>query len=119
MACSEKYEMSDCPCSRSFASNRARQRHQMSRKLQRTQRSEPGRKHMQAPSGTKNEPRDQTPRTEEAQVTKRRGAWSPRAKARVAGVFSALEGTASAGGQVVILGGLVVAGNAAATATNI
>jgi hypothetical protein len=74
---------------------------------------------MQAQSGTKSEPRDQAPRTEEAQVTKRTAAWSPRAKARVAGVFEALEGTGSAGGQVVILGSFVVAGNAAATATNI
>jgi hypothetical protein len=52
-------------------------------------------------------------------VTKRRAAWSPRLKARIAGVFEALEGTASAGGQVVILGSFVVAGNAAATATHI
>lgn len=44
---------------------------------------------------------------------------SPRFKARVAGVCELLEGTTSAGGQVVILGGLVVAGDAAATATNI
>lgn len=44
---------------------------------------------------------------------------SPRAKARLAGVFEALEGTASAGGQVIILGNLVVQGNAAATAHNI
>lgn len=44
---------------------------------------------------------------------------SPRVKARIAGVFEALEGTASAGGQVVILGSLVVAGDAAATAANI
>jgi hypothetical protein len=44
---------------------------------------------------------------------------SPRAKARVAGVFEALEGTASASGQVFILGRLVVQGDAAATAHNI
>ena len=44
---------------------------------------------------------------------------SPRAKARVAGVFEALEGTASASGQVFILGSLVIQGNAAATAHNI
>jgi uncharacterized protein DUF4386 len=44
---------------------------------------------------------------------------SPRTIARIAGVFELLEGSASAGGQVVILGSLVVAGNAAATAANI
>ena len=44
---------------------------------------------------------------------------SPRAKARVAGVFEALEGIASSQGQVFILGKLVVAGSAAATAANI
>jgi hypothetical protein len=44
---------------------------------------------------------------------------SPRFKARMAGVFEALEGLTSASGQVVILGRLVVAGNAAATAANI
>lgn len=44
---------------------------------------------------------------------------SPRARARVAGVFEALEGTAAAGGQVIILGNLVVQGNPAATAHNI
>ncbi|HEY7124179.1 MAG TPA: DUF4386 domain-containing protein [Ktedonobacterales bacterium] len=52
-------------------------------------------------------------------MTKRMAAWSPRLKARIAGVFEALEGLASAGGQVFILGSLVVAGNAAATASNI
>ncbi|MFC0430564.1 DUF4386 domain-containing protein [Kutzneria buriramensis] len=44
---------------------------------------------------------------------------SPRARARLAGVFEALEGTASAGGQVVILGQFVVPGGDAATAHNI
>lgn len=44
---------------------------------------------------------------------------SPRLKARIAGVFQLLEGFTSPGGQVVILGGLVVAGNAATTAANI
>jgi hypothetical protein len=53
------------------------------------------------------------------EVTKRVAAMSPRAKARLAGVFEFLEGTASASGQVVILGGLVVQGNATATAHNI
>ena len=44
---------------------------------------------------------------------------SPRVKARLAGVFEVLEGAASAGGQVAILGSLVVAGDAATTAINI
>ena len=44
---------------------------------------------------------------------------SPRAKARLAGVFEALEGFPAAFGQVYVLGSLVVAGNAAATAHNI
>jgi hypothetical protein len=44
---------------------------------------------------------------------------SPRAKARVAGVFEALEAPASASGQVGLLGSLVIQGNAAATAHNI
>lgn len=74
---------------------------------------------MQAQSGPKTEPHDEAPRTETAPATKRRAAWSPRAKARLAGVFEALEGAASSGGQVFILGSLVVASNAAATAANI
>jgi hypothetical protein len=45
--------------------------------------------------------------------------FSPRAKARIAGVFEALEGVASSQGQVFILGRLVVAGSPAATAANI
>jgi hypothetical protein len=44
---------------------------------------------------------------------------SPRAKARLAGVFEALEGLTSAFGQVTVLGRLVVTGSAAATAVNI
>lgn len=44
---------------------------------------------------------------------------SPRFKARLAGVFEALEGMTSAFGQVAVLGRLVVSGNAAATAANI
>ena len=74
---------------------------------------------MQVPFETKSEPGGETPHTGAARVTKRMIAWSPRAKARVAGVFEALEGATSAGGQVAILGSLVVAGNAAATAANI
>jgi hypothetical protein len=44
---------------------------------------------------------------------------SPRSKARLAGVFEALEGFTSSYGQVFILDKLVVSGNAAATAANI
>ncbi|HEX7733767.1 MAG TPA: DUF4386 domain-containing protein [Ktedonobacteraceae bacterium] len=44
---------------------------------------------------------------------------SPRLKARMAGVFEALEGAGSAGGQVAIRGSLVITGNAVATANNI
>jgi hypothetical protein len=44
---------------------------------------------------------------------------SPRAKARLAGVFEALEGLTSAFGQVNVLGNLIVVGNATATAANI
>ncbi|HKV84235.1 MAG TPA: DUF4386 domain-containing protein [Ktedonobacterales bacterium] len=54
-----------------------------------------------------------------ALTTERAARVSPRFMARVAGVCQMLEGTASAGGQVVILGGFVVAGDAAATAANI
>jgi hypothetical protein len=52
-------------------------------------------------------------------VVKRIAGASPRLKARIAGVFEALEGFASSQGQVLILGRLVVAGSAAATAANI
>ena len=45
--------------------------------------------------------------------------WSPRRMARLAGLFEALEGLASAVGQVVIPGRLIVAGNAAATASGL
>lgn len=54
-----------------------------------------------------------------AGTTKQMAEGSPRFKARMAGVFELLEGLTSAGGQVGILGSLVVAGNAAMTATNI
>jgi hypothetical protein len=54
-----------------------------------------------------------------AALTERIAEGSPRFKARVAGVFEALEGLTSAYGQVAVLGGLVVSGNAAATAANI
>lgn len=52
-------------------------------------------------------------------AVERLAGLSPRAKARIAGVFEALEGIASTQGQVLILGRLVVAGSAAATAANI
>ena len=52
-------------------------------------------------------------------MTKRAKVWSPKAKARLAGVFQAFEGTASTLGQVFLLGRLIVVGNAAATAANI
>ncbi|HVI82505.1 MAG TPA: DUF4386 domain-containing protein [Chthoniobacterales bacterium] len=45
--------------------------------------------------------------------------WSPKAKARLAGVFEVLEGSTSAWGQVTVLGWLIVVGNASATAANI
>ncbi|HEY7113762.1 MAG TPA: hypothetical protein VIA45_12595 [Thermoanaerobaculia bacterium] len=41
--------------------------------------------------------------------------WSPRSRARLAGVCEALEGIASSYGQVLILGKLIVTGDAAAT----
>ncbi len=44
---------------------------------------------------------------------------SPRARARLAGVFEGLEGFPAAFGQTVVLGMLVVSGDAAATARNI
>jgi Domain of unknown function (DUF4386) len=52
-------------------------------------------------------------------LTDRITETSPRFKARMAGVFEALEGLTSAFGQVFVLGRLVVSGNAAATAANI
>lgn len=44
---------------------------------------------------------------------------SPRSVARAAGVFQLLESIATASGQVLVLGGLTVSANAAATAANI
>ncbi|MFC0543345.1 DUF4386 domain-containing protein [Kutzneria chonburiensis] len=52
-------------------------------------------------------------------VTLGRPGLSPRARARLAGVFEALEGAASAGGQVIVLSRFVVPDDAAATAHNI
>ena len=74
---------------------------------------------MEAQPGARIEPRDLQQPTAATQATKPMTEWSPRFKARLAGVFEALEGTGSAGGQVVILGSLVVTGNAATTAANI
>ena len=74
---------------------------------------------MNAQLGAGIEPGDGAPQIGAAGVTKRMAAWSPRSKARMAGVFEFLEGLTSAGGQVFILGSLVVAGDAATTAANI
>jgi hypothetical protein len=52
-------------------------------------------------------------------MTQKAKEWSPKAKARLAGVFEALEGFTAAWGQVTVLGQLLVVGNAAATAANI
>src|SRR5262249_1597001 len=52
-------------------------------------------------------------------MTQRVKEWSPKAKARLAGVFEALEGFTSAWGQVTVLGQLIVVGNAAATTAKI
>lgn len=46
-------------------------------------------------------------------------ATSPRALARMAGVFQLLEGLTATYGEVIVFGNLTVAGNAAATAGNI
>jgi|SRR5579859_2470131 len=59
------------------------------------------------------------PHTADAQVTKQIRVLSPRFRARMAGVFEALEGTGSSVGQVFILSGLIVEGSASATAANI
>jgi hypothetical protein len=52
-------------------------------------------------------------------MTQKTKGWSPKAKARLAGVFRALEGVTSTFGQVMLLGRLIVVGDAAATAANI
>lgn len=52
-------------------------------------------------------------------MTERIREWSPRAKARLAGVFETLEGLTSTFGQVIVLGRLVVVGNVATTSANI
>ena len=52
-------------------------------------------------------------------MTQKAKEWSPRGKARLAGVFETLEGLTSTLGQVFVLGKLIVVGNAVATAANI
>jgi hypothetical protein len=52
-------------------------------------------------------------------MTQRITELSPRSKARMAGLCEALEGLTATFGQVIVLGRLIVSGNAAATATNI
>jgi hypothetical protein len=52
-------------------------------------------------------------------MTEKTKEWSPKAKARLAGAFEALEGFTASWGQVTVLGQLMVVGNAAATAANI
>ena len=54
-----------------------------------------------------------------AVMTSQISSWSPRSLARMAGLFQALEATAATYGQVIILGELLVSGNAPATAANI
>src|SRR3984893_7653644 len=54
-----------------------------------------------------------------AEMMDRIAETSPRFKARMAGVFQLLEAVTAAYGEVIVLGKLVVAGNAAATAANI
>jgi len=54
-----------------------------------------------------------------AVMTKQISAQSPRSLARMAGVFQALEGTTATYGQVIVLGKLLVYGDAATTAANI
>src|SRR5260370_28131605 len=54
-----------------------------------------------------------------ATMTQTAKQWSPKAKARLAGVFEALEGFTSSWGQVTVLGKLLVAGHATSTAANI
>jgi hypothetical protein len=70
---------------------------------------------MKTQSGARIEPREPQQSGGEKQIA----GWSPRIQARLAGVFEALEGTGSAGGQVLIRGSLVVTSSAAATASNI
>jgi hypothetical protein len=77
------------------------------------------RKHMKAQPDSQIEPRDGEPRRGASEVTGRIAKASPRFQARMAGVFQFFEGLTSAGGEVAILGGLVVTGSATATAANI
>jgi hypothetical protein len=52
-------------------------------------------------------------------IAGRVAGMTPRAKARIAGICEFFEGLLSSSGQVGILGKLIVAGNAAATAANL
>jgi hypothetical protein len=52
-------------------------------------------------------------------TAERLSGWSPRALARLAGAFEALEGLTYTFGQVIVLDKMFVTGNAAATAANI
>jgi len=52
-------------------------------------------------------------------MTDRIAEASPRFRARMSGIFQLLEGLTATYGQVIVLGKVVVAGNAAATAANI
>ncbi len=54
-----------------------------------------------------------------AVMTEQISSWSPRSVARMAGLFQALEAVTATCGQIIILGQLLVSGNAAATAANI
>src|ERR1700692_2424886 len=52
-------------------------------------------------------------------MTDRIADASPRFRARMSGIFQLLEGLTATYGEVIVLGKVVVAGNAAATAANI
>jgi len=74
---------------------------------------------MQALPGAKSQPLNHELQTEAAPVTKQMAGWSPRFKARVAGVLYALEGTGAVFGGVYFRSKFLVSGNAAATAAAI
>src|ERR1051325_10404010 len=60
-----------------------------------------------------------TTETVETSPRMARFAWSPRSRARLAGVFTLIEGNTSVWGQLRIPDQFIVARNAAATAANI